>query len=131
MIGLDTNILLRLWLDDDPAQNGRIDRLLAEQGSAPGSLLLSDVVLAEAVWTLHSAYRQDKAAQLLALRSLLAEPAFAFEDRDGVALAVSLFEQHGCGFADCLIAAKHARLGCGFTATFDRRMRGLPGVQLL
>ena len=47
MIGLDTNILLRLWLNDDPAQNKRIDKLLAEHGSAPGSLLLSDVVLAE------------------------------------------------------------------------------------
>ena len=30
MIGLDTNILLRLWLDDEPAQNKRIDALLAE-----------------------------------------------------------------------------------------------------
>ena len=25
MIGIDTNILLRLWLNDDPAQNKRID----------------------------------------------------------------------------------------------------------
>jgi predicted nucleic-acid-binding protein len=29
MIGIDTNILLRLWLNDDPAQNRRIDALLA------------------------------------------------------------------------------------------------------
>ena len=131
MIGLDTNILLRLWLNDDPAQNKRIDKLLAEHGSTPGSLLVSDVVLAEALWTLRSAYRQDKAAQLLALRSLLGEPAFAFEDGEAVALAVSLFEQHTCGFSDCLIAAKHARLGCSFTATFDRRMRKLTTVKVL
>ena len=131
MIGLDTNILLRLWLNDDPAQNERIDKLLAEHGSSPGSLLVSDVVLAEAVWTLRSAYQQDKAAQLLALRSLLEEPAFAFEDREAVIVAVSLFGQNGCGFSDCLVAAKHAGLGCGFTATFDRRMRKLPGVQVL
>ena len=131
MIGLDTNILLRLWLNDDPAQKEHIDKLLAEHGSALGSLLLSDVVLAEAVWTLRSAYRQDKAAQMLALRSLLDEPAFAFEDREAVALAVSLFERHTCGFSDCLVAAKHARLGCDFTATFDRRMRKLPGVRVL
>ena len=131
VIGLDTNILLRLWLNDNPAQNERIDRLLAAHGSTPGSLLVSDVVLAEAVWTLRSAYRQDKAAQLLALRSLLDEPAFAFEDREAVALAISWFEQNSCGFSDCLVVAKHARLGCGFTATFDRRMRKLSGVQIL
>lgn len=35
MIGIDTSILLRQWLDDDPAQNGRIDALLAAHGSMP------------------------------------------------------------------------------------------------
>jgi predicted nucleic-acid-binding protein len=92
MIGIDTNILLRLWLNDDPAQNKRTDALLAEHGSTPGSLLVTDVVLAEAVWTLTSAFDQDKNAQSMAVRSLLEETAFAFEDREAVADAVSLFE---------------------------------------
>jgi predicted nucleic-acid-binding protein len=55
VIGRDTNILLRPWLDDDPAQNLRIDALLAEHGRAPASLLVTDGVLAEAIWTLQSA----------------------------------------------------------------------------
>jgi len=131
MIGIDTNILLRLWLNDDPAQNKRIDALLAEHGSAPGSLLVTDVVLAEAVWTLGSAYEQDKAAQLTAVRSLLDEAAFAFENRDAVVRAAALFEHSACGFSDCLVAARHAQLGCTFTATFDRRMRKLPGVKVI
>ena len=131
MIGIDTNILLRLWLNDAPAQNKRIDAVLAEHGSAPASLLVSDVVLAEALWTLRSAYEQDKAAQLSAVRSLLQETAFAFEDRDAIAQAVAMFEQSACGFSDCLVAAKHRQLGCEFTATFDRGMRKLHGVKLL
>jgi predicted nucleic-acid-binding protein len=131
MIGIDTNILLRLWLNDDPAQNKRIDALLAEHGGTPGSLLVTDVVLAEAIWTLGSAYDQDKAAQLIAVRSLLTETAFEFEDRDAVNQAADMFEQGTCGFSDCLVAAKHARHGCDFTATFDRGMRKLPGVKLL
>ena len=131
MIGIDTDILLRLWLNDDVAQNERIDALLAQHGSTPESLLVTDVVLAETVWTLQSAFDQDRAAQLLAIRSLLDEIAFAFEDREGVRQAVEMFEQGICGFSDCLVAAKHARLGCDFTATFDRGMRTLPGVKLL
>ena len=131
MIGIDTNILLRLWLNDDPAQNKRIDALLAEHGSTPGSLLVTDVVLAEAVWTLRSAFDQERDAQLIAVRSLLEETAFAFEDREAVADAVTLFEAGSCGFADCLVVAKHARQGCDFTATFDRGMRKLPGVKVL
>lgn len=131
MIGIDTNILLRLWLNDDAAQNKRIDTLLAAHGSKPGSLLVTDVVLVEAVWTLKSAFEQDKRAQSLAVRSLLDETAFAFEDREAVAAALGRFESGSCGFADCLVVAKHARLGCEFTATFDRGMRKLPGVKVL
>ena len=131
MIGIDTNILLRLWLNDDPAQNKRIDQLLAEHGGLPGSLLVTDVVLVEAVWTLKSAFEQDKHAQSIAVRSLLDETAFAFEDREAVASALTLFESGSCGFADCLVVAKHARQGCDFTATFDRSMRKLPGVKVL
>jgi predicted nucleic-acid-binding protein len=131
MIGLDTNILLRLWLNDDPAQNDLIDSLLAEHCSAPASLLVTDVVLVEAIWTLRSAFAQDKTAQLIAVRSLLNEIAFAFEDRDAVERAAALFEQGNCGFADALVVAKHAQRGCNFTATFDQRMRKLPGVKVL
>ena len=131
MIGIDTNILLRLWLNDDPAQNKRIDALLAEHGSTPGSMLVSDVVLAETVWTLRSAFDQDKAGQLIALRSLLNETAFAFEDREAVVQAVAMFERDHGGFSDCLIVAKHTRQGCDFTATFDRGMRKLPGARII
>lgn len=131
MIGIDTNILLRLWLNDDSVQNKRIDALLAEHGSTPGSLLVTDVVLAEAIWTLRSAFDQDKAGQLLAIRSLLHETAFAFDDREAVIQATEMFERSNCGFSDCLIVAQHARLGCDFTATFERGMRKLPGTKIL
>ena len=132
MIGIDTNILLRLWRNDAPAQNKRIDALLAEHGSTPASLLVTDVVLAEAIWwTLRSAFDQDKAAQLIAVRSLLHETAFAFEDREAVVRAINLFEQSACGFSDCLIVAQHGQRGCAFTATFDRAMRKLPGFKVV
>lgn len=81
--------------------------------------------------TLKSAFEKDKQAQLIAVRSLLDEAAFAFEDREAVTGALSLFEAGTCGFADCLVVAKHARQGCDFTATFDRGMRKLPGVKVI
>ena len=108
MIGIDTNILLRLWLDDDPAQSKRIDQLLAEHGGLPGSLMVTDAVLAEAVWTLKSAFDQDTHAQSITVRSLLEETAFAFDDCPTVASALSLFEANSCGFVDCPVAAKSA-----------------------
>ncbi len=60
-----------------------------------------------------------------------AVPLTAEQMDEAVAAALSLFEAAGsCGFADCLIVAKQARLGCDFSATFDRGMRKLPGVKV-
>ena len=73
MIGIDTNTRLRLWLNDEPTQNMRIDALLAAHGDMPGSLRLTDVVSAEAVWTLTPAFDQVKQAQLIAVRCPLDE----------------------------------------------------------
>lgn len=92
---------------------------------------MTGVVLVEAIWTLKSACQQAKSAQSLAVRSLWEETAFEVENREAVAAALGLFEAGSCGFADCLVVAKHARQDCDFTATFDRGMRKLPGVKVL
>jgi len=131
MIGIDTNVLLRLWLNDDPALNKRMDTLLAHESQAPASVFVTDVVLVEAVWTLRTVYQQDKAAQVLAVRSLLEETAFALQDRDGITHALALFEASNCGFSDCLVVARHQQTACTQTATFDRAMKKLTGVRLL
>lgn len=131
MIGIDTNVLLRLLLDDDPSQNSRIDALMAAHARVPGSVLISDVVLAETVWTLRTVYEQPKSALLAAVSGLLAQAAFAFEHRGVIERAVADFRGSSAGFSDCLIAAKHAALGCAFSATFDKKMRALPGMKLL
>ena len=131
MIGIDTNVLLRLLLDDDPSQNARIDALMAAHATAPGSVMICDVVLAEAVWTLRTVYEQPKPALIVAIKGLLAQPAFAFEDRGALEQAVSDFAGSGAGFSDCLIAARQLALGCEFSATFDKKMRALPGIRLI
>lgn len=131
MIGIDTNVLLRLLLDDDAAQGAKITHLFESYAQAPGSARIADVVLAEAMWTLGSVYRQPKAALVRALRALLEQPAYAFEDRAAVEQALDAFAAGRAGFSDCLIIAKNAAAGCTFTATFDRAMRGVPGAQVL
>ncbi len=131
MIGIDTNVLLRLLLDDDAAQSRRIDALLAAHGTQAGAVHVADAVLAETLWTLVSVYQQPKPALVEALTSLLHEPVFGFEDRAAVATALAAFEHATCGFSDCLIAAKNSAWGCEFTASFDKRMRRLQGVRVL
>ncbi len=125
MIGIDTNILLRILLNDDPAQAQSIEQLLAEHAQAAESVHISDIVLVEAVWTLGTSYRLKPAAVLGVLRALLAEPAYDFNDRATLHKAVLAFATSKAGFTDCLIAHRNQAAGCTATATFDRKMRGL------
>jgi predicted nucleic-acid-binding protein len=76
-------------------------------------------------------YEQPKSALVAALKSLLAQPAFQFENRNALEQAVASFSSGNAGFSDCLIAAKLAALGCDFSATFDKKMRALPGIKVL
>ena len=131
MIGLDTNVLLRLLLDDDAAQAARIDKLFDTHVQAPGSAHIADVVLAEAIWTLGSVYGQPKAALVKALEALIAQPAYAFENRAAVEQALAAYAGSRAGFSDCLIVAKNAASGCSFTATFDRALRAVPAAKLI
>lgn len=131
MIGIDTNVLLRLLLDDDAAPSARIDAWLATLPATAGQVHIADVVLAETVWALSSAYRQPKAALLTALQAVLAEPMFSFEDRAALAAAMGTFAVATCGFSDCLIVARNLGAGCRATVTFDKAMQALPGAQAL
>ena len=131
MIGIDTNVLLRLLLNDEPQQAARIDGWLAGLPAIAGQVHIADVVLAETTWTLASVYRQPKAELLKALQALLDEPMFGFENRPAVAAALAAFEAAACGFADCLILAKNRAMGCAATVTFDQRMQPLDGAVAL
>ena len=66
MIGLDTNILVRLVVADDPAQTART-RCTPE---APG--FINCIVLAEFVWVLASVYDYRRPQIASALEALLA-----------------------------------------------------------
>ena len=77
MIAIDTNVLLRYLLWDDNDEASKAERLI--NVSAP--VLITDVVLAETIWTLQGKkYRLDKAAAVAVVNSLFAEPNIRFED---------------------------------------------------
>ena len=131
MIGLDTNVLIRLLTADEPVQLKAASRLLAAHDGQAGAFFINDMVLVELVWVLGRLYGFAPAEALTAIESLLDSDAFAFEDRERLGHTLGLCKAQGCDFADTMIALKNAAAGCEHTATFDKAMRGLPGVQLI
>ena len=131
VIGLDTNVLVRLLTADEPVQLKAASRLLAAHDGEAGAFFVNDMVLVELVWVLGRLYGFDAGECLTAIRSLLDSDAFTFEDRERLKRAVALCSEQPSDFADTMIALKNAAAACEHTVTFDKAMRGLPGVRLL
>jgi predicted nucleic-acid-binding protein len=131
MIGLDTNVVVRLLTADEPVQLKAAKRLLAAHEGEHAAFFVNDMVLVELVWVLRRVYAFERAEALTAIQSLLGSDAFAFEDRERLNQAVTLCSEQDRDFADAMIALKNAAAPCACTASFDKTMRGLPGVRLL
>ena len=64
MIGIDTNILVRLLTDDDPVQAEAVRCLLTPLDKVAESVVINNIVLVETLWTLHRLYGFDRQTQL-------------------------------------------------------------------
>ncbi len=127
MIGLDTNILVRYFAQDDPLQSKTateiIERRLTEEN--PG--FISVVVMAEMVWVLDRAYRLADAAIATVIERTLQADVFVVESEPQVFAAMIALREGLGSFADALIGALGAKAGCSVTLTFDQKALRLPG----
>ncbi|MGH8132162.1 MAG: PIN domain-containing protein [Steroidobacteraceae bacterium] len=128
MLGIDTNVLVRLLVADDPPQTRRARKLIERAVADQEPVLISLLVVMETEWVLRSRYGFDRAGVHAALRRTLQAREFVFDDEPALEEALFNWEDSACGFADCLIAAHQRRLGCRATATFDARAARLPGT---
>ena len=131
MIAVDTNVLLRLLVGDDPAQAVKARRLFDRADAEQKSVWVSDTVLVELAWTLAKAYGRDRADIVSAMRALSSHATVVLESGAAVRDATDAFENGRADFADCLLAMKAHLAGCDELATFDRGMKALPAVRLL
>lgn len=138
MIALDTNVLLRYLLADDPVQAAKAEKLI----NGKESVLITDVVLAETIWTLKGKKYQLGRSQLISvIQALFKEPNIRFENAQAVWLALYDFRKAKpvdgriADFPDALVVNKakatatdqKARLKAVYT--FDKAAQTLPGAE--
>ncbi|MBL9046100.1 MAG: type II toxin-antitoxin system VapC family toxin [Tabrizicola sp.] len=130
MIGLDTNVLVRFLVQDDPEQAAAATTLIASLTEAvPG--FVGREVLVELVWVLERAYGLPRGDIAKALTRLLEARELLVEAADHAAIAADRYRRGGAGFSDQMIALAGQRAGCQETVTFDRKASGIPGMRLL
>ncbi|MGZ8330371.1 MAG: PIN domain-containing protein, partial [Rhodoplanes sp.] len=127
MIGLDTNILVRLVVADDPAQTARAQRFVETRCTPEAPGFINCIVLAELVWVLARAYDYSRAEIAAAVENLLAGDDRVIEHDDEVRDALEIYRSGRGDFVDALILYINRARGCEATATFDRRAAKLNG----
>ena len=118
MIGLDTNVLVRYIMQDDPRQSAKATKLIESlEADRPGFIGMVSIV--ELYWVLTCCYDLTNAQVRQALDLLLRTRQIVVDRADQVLRALKVFETGKADFADCLIERAAAAAGCEKTMTFD------------
>jgi len=130
MIGLDTNVILRYIMQDDPVQ-ARQATALIESLTADEPGFIPMIVLVEMVWVLFSAYRLNRHQVAQVLEQLAQLKEIRLDSTDLVLKALRIFKAGTADFSDCLIERIAANQGCQKTVTFDIAAAKSAGMMLL
>ena len=122
MIALDSNVLLRLILNDDPDQTTMARQLIAQPCFIPPT------VLVEVGWALRSIYRLDRKMVAAALLVILEYPAVEIDNLEAVRWALTRHAEAASDLADLLHLA-YSPPAAAF-ATFDRKLAQQAGHEL-
>jgi predicted nucleic-acid-binding protein len=120
MIGIDTNLLVRFVLDDDPIWSGPAARFLETELTPERPGYINLVVLAELAWSVRKGRNFDRARMETMIEGLLTSDSIVIERAETVARALSRYRRGTVGFADCLIAELNDEAGAVPTVSIDK-----------
>lgn len=114
-LAVDTNVILRLMVRDDPVQTA----LAARELERAGAVIVSVVTLCEAAWVMERTYRFTRAAIAENFRALLAVPSVEY-DRPEVEAGLAMLELGG-DFADGVVARQGRSRRAEVFVSFDQK----------
>jgi predicted nucleic-acid-binding protein len=125
--GIDTNVFLRVFIDDDGPQY----KQAVERVKAHGQVFIGTVVMVEAIWALRSLFRFPKEKLVQFLNTVLDADAFVLENREVVEAAMFGYASGKAGFPDYVILESARQRGVDQVFTFDRDLGRAEGCVLI
>jgi predicted nucleic-acid-binding protein len=131
VIALDTNVLVRYLVADDPRQAAAAQRLVEASCTVDSPGVVALVVVCELVWVLAQGYGYSRDQVTLVLRRLLAAQDLAVERSELAWQALKLYEDGTADYSDYVIGLCGREQGVEATWTFDRRAARSPLFRLV
>lgn len=130
-IGIDTNILLRLLVNDDPAQR-KAALEFGERLNIDYLGVVSLISLVEMDWALRTQYGFSRKESIEAISKIIRIRGVEIESHNAVVRALRFVADRGSDLADALITERLSDLGCEVVKTFDKKASArIPGMELL
>ncbi len=123
MTGLDTNVLVRYLIMDDPAQGKKASRLIQDSAKRNEPVFINNVVLCELIWVLDAAYSFSRTEIGDLLEKILMTELIVVQNQDEAWLALSDYRAGEADFSDYFIGRISKSSECNKTATFDQALR--------
>lgn len=130
MIGLDTNVVIRYLMLDEPQQSALATAFIEQHLSTENPGYISLIVLVEIAWVLRSCYGIDREKISRTFRALLETRQLWIERADLVVRASRRYSDNAADFSDALIVELARDQGCSETVSFDRKASSL-GMRML
>ncbi len=116
---LDTNVLVRFLVQDDPKQSAAAAKLIGEAQAGNVELFLDRMVVAELVYVLTGHYKRARVDVANTILAIVQSPFVRADDESQLIDALLRFRDHGVDFVDAWLAAKGRALSFPI-ASFDR-----------
>ena len=125
MISLDTNILVRIFVDDpeEPEQSKKARQIVTEYKT----VYVSQVVQVETVWVLSRAYGFSRKEIARVLESLLNNQSFRLENETIFSVALPLYCSSNIDFSDAVILQNSVEQNLKLLS-FDKKLQKQQGV---
>lgn len=132
MRGVDTNLLMRYFTNDDVEQSPLAADFFAKCEATGEPIFIASISLCELVWTLSGKrYGYDRTDFARLIHGILESRLFELEDHGAVRRALVSFQNGPADFADYLVGEIHRGEGCLDTVTFDHDASLHKGFTLL
>jgi len=125
VIAIDTNVLVRYYIDDDHAQHKKTKRFFDEN-----DIFINNIVILETFWVLANVYHLSRTKTGEIFDHLKRLSNISFENETVFARALVEYRDNGCDFADALLGLLNRHYGYS-TASFDREAGKKLGFELL
>lgn len=120
MKALDTNVLVRFLVNDDPRQGSIVRSVFLEAERTSAMFLVTTPVVLELLWVLKTIYAFSREESVQALDLLRQVAVLRFQDEDVIGALVQLGGTTRADLPDLLIGLIGRSAGCDTTLTFEK-----------